>query len=383
MPKKKEGIFIPKSKTVKPGMNVAVLLNKRQVSGDVGIEIEVEGKKLPKHESVQPPWAYMEDHSLRGEDNAEYVLTAPIAFSEVSAALDALWAVFKAKKSKFDDSNRTSVHVHLNCQEFHLNRLTSFMAMYFALEEPLTAWCGDHREGNLFCLRAVDAPAIITAVKRFIQEDGKYKIHDSFHYAGLNPQALFKYGSLEIRTLRGCSDKETIETWVRILERLYNLSADFTDPREVCTMLSGNGPLAFFEIILGDMAPVVRQGINYSDEDIRQAMMRGIRLAQDICYCRDWSLYKPVPLKPDPFSRNMKKIAKKIVASDAELVAAMDELHDNGGYETLATASSSPPAPNPYYINEPEENYEEEEDYPPEPEYDEDVEIDDEQEINY
>lgn len=311
-------VRVPKNNTPKPGLNVGLIMGHKETKGEVGLEIEVEGVNLLHDGEAPTYWQYHQDGSLRGAENAEYVLTKPLPFDKVPLALKSLWTAFKKKKSVISDSNRTSVHVHLNVQDFHLNRLTAFLAMYFALEEPLTEWCGETRVGNLFCLRAIDAPAIVAWTKRFIRMDGQGTIPDTLHYAALNVNALKKFGSIEIRTLRGVSDPVIIHQWVGILQRMYELSADFKDPREVCTMVSsGGGALAFFETVLGEYASVVRQGIGMNDEQLRNSIYNGIRLAQDICYCRDWSLYKPMPLKRDPFDRNMKKVAQKIMAGPA------------------------------------------------------------------
>src|SRR3546814_11405791 len=43
------------------------------------------------------------------------------------------------------------------------------------------------------------------------------------------------------------------------------------------------------------------------------ALYEGVHIAQDLCYCRDWSTYKTVDVKSDPFGRNKKTIAKKLV----------------------------------------------------------------------
>lgn len=311
--------FVEKDTRKQPGFNVGVILNnKTPQKGEVGIEIEVEGKNLIYHDNVPSPWVYKEDHSLRGEENGEYVLKAPIKFSEVEKNLKSLFDKFAANKATFDDSNRTSIHVHLNCQEFHLNRLASLMALWFTFEETLTQWCGDHRVGNLFCLRSRDAPATVSHIRKFLKSDGKYELSDHLHYSGLNPNALKKFGSIEIRTMRGVSDPNVIRDWVEILQRLYEASANYTDPRDVCGMFSGYGPLQMFNTILGPKAMTVRTGINWTDEQVRESMHAGIRLAQDICYCRDWDLYKPQVLRSDPFKRDQKKIAKKVVAFDIE-----------------------------------------------------------------
>lgn len=296
-------VFYKKSNKRSTNFDIATLMGKTsRTSGEIGIEIEVEGNKFKK-ESIVAPWVYHKDGSLRGQDNAEYVLSAPILFSDVPKAVENLWKMFSDYGSVLDESNRTSVHVHLNMQNFYLNRLCSFMAMYFSIEEILTAWCGEHRIGNLFCLRAKDAPAIVTQMKRFIRTDANIEIRDGMHYAGLNTQALAKFGSLEIRSLRGVKDPAVILNWVSVLERLYKLSDDYPDPRVICDQFSGLGPMEYLHFILGDLYPVVRNNIEYDNQQIMEALYDGIRLAQDLCYCRDWSKYKPHDLKADPFGR--------------------------------------------------------------------------------
>lgn len=286
------------------GYSMLNSLGVRKAAGDIGLEIEVEGNKFKKLD-VPSPWAYHKDGSLRGKDNAEYVLQQPIKFDRVPEAINILWQMFGEYGSKLDESNRTSVHVHLNAQDFHLNRLTSFLGLYFSVEDLLTQWCGDHRVGNLFCLRAKDAPAIVSGLKRFIQTDTKDRncISENFHYAGLNAYALFKFGSIEIRALRGCTDPDTILTWTSILERIHTLSKEFPDPRDIPPLLSSEGPMNYFDYVLGENASTVRRGLPLTEDQIRTSLYEGIRLAQDLCYCRDWSLFEPLEIESDPFGR--------------------------------------------------------------------------------
>jgi hypothetical protein len=314
-------IFVQRSAQETPGLNIAFLLGlgeKVFQKGEVGIEIEVEGKNLPgvSHEPPPSPWLYKPDHSLRGEENGEYVLKKAITFKEVPQTLSKLWDAFETAKTKFDDSNRTSVHIHLNCQRWHINRLAAFSALHFILEDVLTEWCGAHRVGNLFCLRARDAGAIITYLKNFIEADGNIPLPDGLHYAGFNVQALQKFGSVEVRTLRGVSDPNVIQDWVAIYERLYSLSGDFKDPTEICDWFSAEGPTAFFSRALGPMASVVRNGVTMTDEEISDSMYAGIRRAQDIAFCRDWSLFKKLDISDNPFGLSKKKLVEKAMAAN-------------------------------------------------------------------
>lgn len=294
--------FIQKKDEPIAGYDIAYILGNRRVSGEVGLEIECEGNKFKK-ESLPSMWSFHKDGSLRGKDNAEYVLKKPILFRDVAGAISSLWSMFSDYGTVLDDSNRTSVHVHLNVQKFRLNRLCSFVALYFSIEELLTQWCGDHRVGNLFCLRVKDAPAIATQFRKFIERDGGYDIRDAFHYAGLNPNALYKFGSLEVRTMRGVNDPQTILDWVGILERLYTLSETYKDPRDICALFSSEGPYNYLQTVLGPYTSTVVDAIGYTPDKVRDALYEGIRISQDLCYCKDWSLFQEMDVKIDPFGR--------------------------------------------------------------------------------
>lgn len=285
-------------------MPMAPLLGHRIVDGDVGIEVEVEGNKFKK-EYISAPWQYVEDHSLRGEDNAEYVLRHPIKFSEVPNAVNTLWDMMEDYGSVLDDSNRTSVHVHLNFGKAYKDQVCCFTSLFYVVEEILMEWCGSHRVGNLFCLRGKDAPGIVSKIKDFLIDDqyGRDHLTEGLHYANLNIHALRKMGSIEIRGMRGVDDPALIVAWVGILERIYKLASSYSDPREICEGLSGQGPLPFVKHILGDYYELVRAGITFSDQEVVDSAWTGIRLAQDLCYCRDWSKYVKPDLTEDPFGR--------------------------------------------------------------------------------
>jgi hypothetical protein len=336
-----ESVFKRRKEEDSKDYNIHVLTGSRtsQQKGVVGLEIEVEGTNLKKS-GLPRQWSYHEDGSLRGDDNAEYVLARPLPFEEVDTALDDLWKMFETSKTVLADSNRTSVHVHLNVQDFYLNRLASFCAIYFILEEILTEWCGEHRVGNLFCLRAKDAPAIITQITKFIQRDGDFRLAEqTLKYSAMNFATITKFGSVEARTLRGVLEPQPIKDWVGMLRRIYEVSAEFKDPRDIIAgKFSGEGPLAFFDDILGDKSVTLRQGILFNEDDIRQSMYEGMRMAQEICYCRDWSKYRPTEYVPDPFGRDVRK--KRSAMEDYLAMAAQ-----NTQWAAAPSFASVAPAP--------------------------------------
>lgn len=340
--------FISRVEQVQEGVTIGSIIQKK-TAGDVGLEIECEGNTLQK-EALPPNWVYHKDGSLRGKDNAEYVMYKPVPFSKVPDHVKALWDMFETRGTKLDLSNRTSVHVHLNVQRFHMNRLCAFLTMWYALEEILTKWCGDHRVGNLFCLRAKDAHGVITAVKKYIQYDGNWSLADGFHYAGMNCQALQKFGSLEIRTLRGPTEPDPILDWVSILERLYVLSGDYPDPRDIIANFSGHDPVEFMDMLLGPWGEAVRSEVEMTTEQIRDSLYEGIRLAQDVSYCRDWSHFSPFPEGDDPFRRDRprrSKSAKMVVNQNDAWAADMYYEPDPEGEMATQPIIYQSPAPNP------------------------------------
>ena len=326
--------FIAKYKTnTLERHTVQGIFGTRKTLGKVGLEIEVEGNGFPKSydeddegcddsELIPTQWRYTHDGSLRGFDNAEYVLTRPLEFEDVPKAIDDLWVMFKNYGSKLDESNRTSVHVHLNVQDFRLNRLCAFAGLWFCVEDLLVRWCGDHRVGNMFCLRASDAPVIVSKLRKLVTHGDIRGItnDDGLHYAGFNTQALSKFGSIEIRTLRGATDPEVIKTWVSLLQRIYDISESFQDdPRSVCQMFSGQHYRDFIRQILGPHTDSVLDSLDMDEDEIRRSVHQGVRIAQNICFCSTWEEYRQTSeTKPDPFGRDY------VIISEAAEVKPID-----------------------------------------------------------
>lgn len=302
-------VFARKSEEKKVDQPLFALLGKKEVVGDVGMEIEVEGRRLPR--TVPVPWTAHRDGSLRGAENMEYVFAKPVAFDKVNGAVDKLFKLFADSDTQLDDSNRTSVHVHLNITPFYMNRLASLMALWFIFEDPLTHWCGEHRVGNLFCMRAKDGPDVVRQTVRMVQENKPQVFPEGHHYAAMSPFAILKFGSLEFRVLRGCREAEPIKQWVAILKALYDASAEYPDPRTIVENFSYQGPLDFFTNTFKDQAESLMATIPLSGEQLRESLYEGMRFAQEICYARDWSDFNPVKVVPDPFGRKTVAVSQE------------------------------------------------------------------------
>jgi hypothetical protein len=238
-------------------MKVYNAIKKRAVAGDVGIEIETEGRNL-WHPEGSLVWKAEQDGSLRGE-NLEYIFKKPLPINDVRAAMQELNNGFEARGSKLDYSFRTSVHVHVNVGQLEFDALLAFMYAYLVLERVLTRYCGEERLGNRFCLRYEDAEGLSEAVG-LLMKHGANALReipqDQYRYAAMNIDSLRKYGSLEFRAMRGTNDEDIVSNWAQVLVNLRDYAEALGNPQEVFEAVQHFGPRKFAEQALGNMFEV-------------------------------------------------------------------------------------------------------------------------------
>ena len=262
--------------------------------GDVGIEIEVEGRNLPNPEKY---WRREQDGSLRGE-SAEYVLAKPMTLDGAQIALKSLALDYKKAGTKADDSVRAGVHVHVNVQSLNIVELYNYMTLYLILEELLVKYCGPTRVGNLFCLRSCDADFLIDRIKWAVRNKRfRNLVDDNLRYASMNVKALGNYGSLEFRAMRSTSDFALIHEWASMLVHLREMAKTFADPTDIINGFSEGEAYGFLNRILGEYATIFE---DYAD--IGGALVRGMRIAQDVAFCTNWQAFlEPEKPKHNPF----------------------------------------------------------------------------------
>lgn len=257
------------------------LFNLNHVQGDVGVEIEVEGRNLPKYLNY---WRVTGDGSLKGEENLEYVLAKPVPIDDLKGRLEYLKDMFIHKKARFDDTYRAGVHVHINVQSLTVKELFNFITTYLVVEDLLLTFCATHRRGNHFCLRASEAgylPDLIwTAVER---QDLSLLATDDIRYSSINLKPLMTYGSVEFRAHESTFDFDKIDTWAKILFQIRQASLEFGCPRKIMEEVSVGGYEGFVRKIFGPHADFF-----LAQPDWDKMVRKGILVAQDIAYSRDW-----------------------------------------------------------------------------------------------
>jgi hypothetical protein len=256
--------------------------------GEVGIEIELEGSKLPTDGFGS--WRAERDGSLRGE-SVELVLKHPCPREKVSVRLDSMLHKLEALGSEIHATDRAGIHAHINIQELTEVQLVNFICLYLTYENMLVEWCGNKRVGNLFCLRTCDASGYLDVLRKAVSTGSWTLLYtDQVRYASMNLKAVCQYGSLEFRAMRSTVDIQDIETWVKLLLCLKDAAKTFINPIQIVEQFSVSGPAVAYASAFNEMQRVLK----YDPE----SMLSGLRNAQMIAYCRaDWE--RPVAAQLD------------------------------------------------------------------------------------
>lgn len=239
-----------------------LLDRKTAAKGDIGIEIETEGKGIRPVENKF--WQTTHDGSLRGrypDETAEFIINGIIPFAKVEEAIDNL--ILEQAAAEFAFSFRTSVHVHLNVQDLTHAQLCNLIYTYYLLEGSLMDFCGDTRKANRFCLRLNDAEGVIPELREiFKNEDHLLLVRaDTIRYASLNLEAFKKFGSIEFRGMRGTMDKAVLLPWIKMIEALRVYAVSKATPMDIHNELREVGVDRFAANVFGDMLKVNAQSV--------------------------------------------------------------------------------------------------------------------------
>jgi hypothetical protein len=209
----------------------------RQQNKEFGIEIEVEN--VPGLHIPGGIWETTGDDSLGNDtSNGELVLSSPLNFKEAMAAIRVADRHLKEHHPDHHFSMRTSVHVHMNVQQYSLKQILDILTLYWLYENQLVRYCGPDREGNFYCLRFSDSEALaykIYAACLYHQNSDSLRTLDllgsmDHKYSAVNTAPLIRYGSLEFRSMRGTSSPVTMKRWLTMLSAIRDeaVSEDFS-----------------------------------------------------------------------------------------------------------------------------------------------------------
>lgn len=268
-------------------LTIRELYQLNKVPGEVGVEVEMEGRGLP---GAPMGWVEHDEPSLRG-GGREYVFNGPVKRDQYEPLLYALEAAFVHDWTVLNPSDYCGIHVHINCQDLTFTQVLNYTCLWFLMEIPLVKWCGDKREGSMFALRASDAEAVIKLIVDAIpHKDFRHvMLHDWYRYAAWNLEALGKFGSVESRVLPTTPKfAERTAKWVSVLLKLKDKAMFFKHPSEIVNNFSIQTPLKFARGMLDEYAD------EFLYKGVERDLYKGARLIQDIAFAQD---FNPVDLK--------------------------------------------------------------------------------------
>lgn len=259
------------------------VLGKRDVPGDVGIEVEVEGTTaFPEVHNTR--WEAHHDNSLRGF-SMEYTSAKPQAIDKVLPALEEL---HKLVKDSYVKSRRASVHVHLNILRHTPLQLWSAVVAYWFMEHLLfEKFIERSRRNNVFCLRLSDAEGVVDQALRAINERNWNRLGvDQIRYSALNINAIPKFGSIEARAMHSTIDPKEIRQWASTLHTLVNLAKGFKHPADLVDFYWRHGYAALVERLIPTHAKELLALPN--SEELAETNLPPIL---EFAYAPDWEEY--------------------------------------------------------------------------------------------
>lgn len=221
--------------------------------GRFGVELEVEGNGLPAMDS---PWQAKDDGSLR--NGVEYILESPLSLEETKNAFATLRKKFDDVEADVEFSFRTSLHVHLNCLPHSFSFAKKLAYTLFLMEPSLFSFSGEERKHNRFCLGIQDSEGSLDGIENLFSMPYEgapyapaiYLPPEKYKYSAINLSTLTRFGSIEVRTMRGTINTTVFNTYIGALDCMYEFAKNAKSVLSIYELASSN-PEKFFEEALG------------------------------------------------------------------------------------------------------------------------------------
>lgn len=258
----------------------------RKVDGKLfGIELELEGRNVGLQDIATKGWERHQDGSLRGE-SIEYTTAGAKTLDESKKLVSDLFTKFQKNKVIFNNSIRTSTHVHLNFSDKPIKQCINFFSLFTLFEEILGYYSGEDRKGNLFCVSTREAEGIVGVLASDLAKGQLSKFAgDRYKYAACNLSTIYKFGTVEVRTMRGATSAEQVNKWLDILGDMYEYSIEkMKSPAGLIRDLSFLGADGLMKQIFSPQ--------NYAEllttfpkiRSIHDSLMEGARILQVFAY---------------------------------------------------------------------------------------------------
>lgn len=190
-----------------------------------GIELEIENAQMLTYPRL---FNRVIDGSLRN-DGMEFI-SRPAYYSTLVRGLEqffksnpGLITVMDSDGTYAPNSNyseRTSIHVHTNCQDLTTDQMASICLLYQTFERVLFHFIRGDRDKNIFCVPWCESLISQRTIRSFLNGQVD-KIYDWQKYTALNLLPLSSKGTIEWRHMAGTNDVTYIKTWLTIIGHFF------------------------------------------------------------------------------------------------------------------------------------------------------------------
>lgn len=245
----------------------------------VGVELEIEnlGHGFGWYqERTGPFWTVVEDGSLRPRGEAWEFVSRPAPLGLALAEIDHLFKHLKITRKNYTD--RCSVHVHTNVQDFTQEQLSSLMLVYPVFEEVMFEFInhfkkeeeqGYCRDSNLYCIPWSACRMNKSMVDKIVTAPDAIRYWQK--YTALNLLPIRQQGTVEWRHLHGTCDMEKITIWMNVIGAImrYCKNQQFKD---IIKSIKELNDVSHYQQFFRD---VLRDSLPYN-EAYRRLMAEGV-----------------------------------------------------------------------------------------------------------
>ena len=252
-------------------MQLIDVIRCRPKKGEVGVEIEVEGNRLP---NAPAGWCAKGDGSLRGNQGVEYVSYAPVMWKELEKHIKTLKIAFDG--AVVDFTHRAATHIHVNVQRMTAEELFDKLVNYFIVESLLLKYSSDFRCDSVYAVAAHNESTVIDYLYQIKQQQSFKKLDvNRYKYNALNLVPIWSYGSVEFRAFTTPTDFMDILPWANLLKCVMD---NTYKPIDMVEDTSRKGVDHVLHSVFGDMADLLKCP-GYED-----MVIDGVRRVQGIVY---------------------------------------------------------------------------------------------------
>lgn len=234
----------------------------------IGLEYEYENTNTMDIRSWQELQHYFSAHpdgSLR-KSGQEFVFTNPLFGENLLAAITLMDDT--ARACKFENSYRTSMHVHLDMEGTEFPHAPVAYGCLYAVVEPLMyRFVGNKREFNNYCLPwhqseqhfelfldripTTDLPQGSPHLKILVENLKRNKV---YKYAGMNFWSLGDFGTVEWRHAPVGMSKVKVIQWINLIQslKLFIDHRKVPSPRDIMEEAYDLGAEAFLKKVYGE-----------------------------------------------------------------------------------------------------------------------------------